>query len=267
MQRSHIRDVRKKDSGIGGLKLWHMYRRDFEGSHPLSRDRFADIVERYGLKVRQKVRRPRITDSTHGLPVFPNLIKDYIPLAPDRLWVSAITYITIWCDAEHYRFCYLSLILDAYSEEIVGWCVGRTLDARYPLKASAMALRRIDAAPGGDVSLIHHSDRGCQYAGAWYVALLKEHGIRVSMTESGDPKDNAQAERIDNTMKNELLKDMVSHDIGQVRLAVSAAVKFYNEERPHMSIDMMTPMEAALRTGEIAKRWVSYRAKQSKMLA
>lgn len=89
----------------------------------------------------------------------------------------------------------------------------------------------------------------------------------MSMTESGDPKDNAQAERIDNTMKNELLKDMVSHDIGQVRLAVSAAVKFYNEERPHMSIDMMTPMEAALRTGEIAKRWVSYRAKQSKMLA
>ena len=116
----YIRDVRKKDPGIGGLKLWHMYRRDFEGSHPLSRDHFADIVERYGLKVRQKVRRPRTTDSTHGLPVFPNLIKDYIPLAPDRLWVSDITYITIWCDAEHYRFCYLSLILDAYSEEIVG---------------------------------------------------------------------------------------------------------------------------------------------------
>ena len=121
---SYIKEIRKKDPGIGGIKLWYMYRKNFEGGHPLGRDRFAEIVDKYGLKVRQKVRKPRTTDSTHGLPVFPNLIKDYIPLAPNRLWVSDITYITIWIDAEHYHFCYLSLILDAYSEEIVGWSVG-----------------------------------------------------------------------------------------------------------------------------------------------
>ena len=96
-----------------------------------------------------------------------------------------------------------------------------------------------------DVELIHHSDRGCQYASARYIAVLKEHGIRISMTESGDPKDNAQAERKNNTMKNELLKGIKFHNIDEVACAVAVAVRFYNEERPHMSIDMMTPREAA----------------------
>lgn len=139
----YIKEIRKKNPGIGGSKLWYMYRKSFEGNHPLGRDRFADIVDKYGLKVRLMMRKPRTTDSTHGLSVFPNLINEYIPLSPDRLWVSDITYMTIWTDAEHYSFCYLSLILDAYSEEIVGWCVGETLDAVYPIKALEMALCRI----------------------------------------------------------------------------------------------------------------------------
>lgn len=83
-----------------------LWRRSSSWSWPFCRD-----CNKYGLKVRQKVRKPRTKDSTHGLPVFPNLIKDYIPLAPNRLWVSDITYITIWIDAEHYHFCYLSLSL------------------------------------------------------------------------------------------------------------------------------------------------------------
>lgn len=256
---SYIKEIRKKDPGMGGSKLWYMYCKSFEGGHPIGRDRFADIVDKYGLKVRQKVRKPRTTDSTHGLPVFPNLIKDYIPLAPNRLWVSDITYITIWADAEHYYFCYLSLILDAYSEEIIGWCVGETLDTAYSIKALEMALGRISGVAKEDVKLIHHSDRGCQYASAKYVSILNEHGIQISMTESGDPKDNAQAERINNTMKNELLKGMTFHNINEVTKAVESAVRFYNEERPHMSVDMMTPKEAALCVGELTKRWKSYR--------
>ena len=256
---SYIKEIRQKDPGIGGMKLWYMYRKQFDGNHPLGRDRFADIVDKYGLKVRLKVRKPRTTDSTHGLPVFPNLVKEYIPLAPNRMWVSDITYITIWIDTEHYCFCYLSLILDAYSEEIVGWCVGGTLDTAYPIKALEMALLRISNTAKEYVDLIHHSDRGCQYASAKYVSILKEHGIRISMTECGDPKDNAQAERINNTMKNELLRGMTFHNIDEVRRAVASAVKFYNEERPHMSIDMMTPREAAMCVGEITKRWTSYR--------
>jgi len=253
----YIHGIRAKNPGIGGMKLWYMYRKEFGNNHPVGRDRFEDIVDRYGLKVRARVRKPRTTDSTHGLPVYPNIIRDFIPDAPNRLWVSDITYIIIWLNKDSYVFCYLSMILDAYSEEIVGWSVGSTLETSHSVESLMKALKRIE---GQDtINLIHHSDRGCQYASKEYISILKRYGIRISMTESGDPKDNAQAERINNTMKNELLKDVVFHNIEEVKSAIAVAVDFYNNERPHMSIDMMTPREAAVCSGEIDKKWTSYR--------
>ena len=253
----YIRIVREKDRGIGGMKLWHMYRKAFGSNNPVGRDRFEEIVDRYGLKVRARVRKPKTTDSGHGLPVYPNIIKDFIPAAPNQLWVSDITYITIWLNADTYVFCYLSMILDAYTEEIAGWSVGSTLETACPVEALRKALRRIEGQE--NIHLIHHSDRGCQYASHEYVSILKQNRIRISMTERGDPKDNAQAERINSTMKNELLKGVVFRSIEEVKAAVTVAVDFYNNERPHMSIDMMTPIEAAGRSGEISKRWTSYR--------
>ena len=234
-----------------------MYRRDFQGNAPIGRDWFSDIIDRHNLKVRLKIRKPRTTDSTHGLPTYPNLVKDVIPTGPNQLWVSDITYIIIWMDASQYIFCYLSLILDAYTEEIIGWSVGPTLETIYPLNALKMALRRIEGR--NDIHLIHHSDRGCQYASSEYIKLLTDNHILVSMTESGDPKDNAQAERINNTMKNELLRGMRFTSISEVIAAVARAVDFYNNERPHMSIDMMTPAMASFCEGEITKRWTSLR--------
>jgi transposase InsO family protein len=254
----YICGIRKKDPGIGGMKLWHMYRKTFGSNNPVGRDRFEDIVARYGLKVRARVRKPETTDSAHGLPVCPNLIRDFIPLSPNQIWVSDITYITIRLNEYDYVFCYLSMILDAYTEEIVGWSVGSSLSTIYPVESLSMALKRIEG-QAKTINLIHHPDRGCQYASNEYVRVLKGHGIRISMTESGDPKENAQAERLNSTMKNELLKGQVFHSIAEVKTAVTVAVDFYNNERPHMSIDMMTPAEAAVCTGEIAKRWTSYR--------
>ena len=253
----YIKEVRAKDPGMGGDKLWHMYRRDFKGNDPIGRDWFADIINKHNLKVRLKVRKPRTTDSSHGLPTYPNLVKDFIPTGPNQLWVSDITYIIIWVDTIHYIFCYLSLILDAYTEEIIGRSIGPTLATTYPLEALKMALKRIDEKK--DIHLIHHSDRGCQYASSEYIKLLNDNHILISMTESGDPKDNAQAERINNTMKNELLRGMRFTNIDEVIAAVARAVDFYNNERPHMSIDMMTPATAAFCEGEIKKRWVSLR--------
>ena len=252
----YIRDVRKVDPGIGGVKLWYMYKSEFGCDYPIGRDRFCRIIDENGLKLRLRIKKPRTTDSTHGLPTYPNLIKEYIPTAANQLWVSDMTYIVIMDDDYHYHFCYLSLILDAYSEEVIGWSVGPTLETTYPIEALRMALQRIR---GMDVSLIHHSDRGCQYASREYVNILKENGIRISMTESGDPKDNAQAERINNTMKNELLKGKVFRSINEVIAAVAVAVDFYNNRRPHMSIGMMTPAEAAESTGDRDMRWVSFR--------
>lgn len=252
----YLEEIRKADPGIGCEKAWLMYRAKFRCDNPIGRDRFCRVAYENGLRVRKRIRKPRTTDSTHGLPTYPNLIKDFIPVAPNQLWVSDITYIMIINGNRSYHFCYLSLIMDAYSEEIVGWCVGPTLGTEYPIAALKMALKRID---GVAVELIHHSDRGCQYASREYVNMLNESGIRISMTESGDPKDNAQAERINNTMKNELLKGKEFESIDEVIAAVAVAVDFYNNRRPHMSVGMMTPSEAAETTGERDMKWTSYR--------
>lgn len=149
------------------------------------------------------------------------------------------------------------MILDAYSKEIVGWAVGETLETSHCIHALRMALKRVDVTSGKE--LIHHSDRGCQYASKEYTSLLREYGITISMTEDGNPKDNAQAERTNNTIKNELLKGKSFCYIKEVRETVEKAVLFYNTERPHMSINMMIPQEAATHTGEIKKGWTSYR--------
>lgn len=256
----YIRYIRSQAPGIGGGKLWHMYCRDFPSINRLGRDRFADLIHRHGLKVRNKMRKPRTTDSTHGLPVYPNLVRDFIPTAINQLWVTDITYIPVWLSEKTYCFCYLSLIMDAYSHEIIGWAVGDTLSTEHSIRALKQALTRLEGVDSETISsLIHHSDRGVQYASHRYTEILKESTIRISMTENGDPKENAMAERINSTMKNELLKDMRFRCISEVVAALEVAVNFYNTMRPHMSVDMMTPAEAAKCHGEIKKWWHSYR--------
>lgn len=254
-----IKETREKDPGIGGMKLWHMYKRIFSDSSPLGRDRFEDVVDRYGLKVRCKVRKPRTTDSSHGLPTYPNLIMEFIPNAPNQLWVSDITYIAIFEGENHYRYCYLTIVMDAYTEEIKGYSVGESLETHYSLQALTMALKSLAGHNRNEMSLIHHSDRGVQYASKEYISLLKANDIRISMTENGNPKDNPQAERINSTVKNELLKGRRFHSIEEVQRAVARAVAFYNNERPHMSIGMMTPVEAAQICGARDMKWISYR--------
>jgi transposase InsO family protein len=255
-----IHSIRKADPGIGGMKLWHMYCKEFNGNAPLGRDRFETVVDKYGLKVRLKLRKPRTTDSRHGLPLYPNLIMTFIPDGPNQLWVSDITYISICMDDDSSsRFCYLSLIMDAYSEEIMGYRVGATLEACYNIMSLRKALKKSDERQADLTGLIHHSDRGAQYASSKYVSMLKERGIAISMTESGNPKENPQAERVNSTFKNELFYGRRFRALAEVRAAVEAAVEFYNKSRPHMSIDMMTPQEAAMCQGKLKKRWHSYR--------
>ena len=263
----YIRRIRQKDRGIGGGKLWKMYKKEFGDDHSVGYNRFYDIIEKYNLKVRKKKRRVRTTDSDHDLPLYPNLVKELIPLRPNQLWVSDITYMVVYLNAEtgEYEFCYLSLVTDYYTKEIIGWCVGETLEAKFAIEALNMALGRLGGAPAAD--LIHHSDRGVQYASYDYTKLLKKHHIKISMTECGDPKDNAVAERVNGIIKNELLMGMSFFSIEEVRKALKVAIDFYNNERPHMSIDWKTPAEAALCTGELEKKWKSYRENAIKSLA
>ena len=256
----YIHKIRAIDPGIGGKKLWHMYKSDFPETDRVGRDKFEDIIDRHGLKVRNKMRKPRTTDSSHGLPLYPNLAYDFIPQAINQLWVSDITYIPVWINDTTYTFCYLSIVMDAYSHEIIGWSVGATLETQYPLEALAMALRRIDGVDKEVVEhLIHHSDRGVQYASKEYTTTLSDRHIQISMTENGDPKENAMAERVNSTIKNELLKGIRFSSLREVRHSLSMVIDFYNTRRPHMSVDMMTPEQAAGCNGEIEKRWKSYR--------
>ena len=263
----YVKRIRQKDRGIGGGKLWQMYRKEFGDVHSVGYNRFYDIIEKYNLKVRKRKRRAKTTDSDHDLPLYPNLVKELIPLRPNQLWVSDITYMVIYLNAQtgEYDFCYLSLVTDYYTKEIIGWCVGETLEAKFAIEALEMALGRL----GGrrDVDLIHHSDRGVQYASYAYTDILRKHDIKISMTECGDPKDNAVAERVNGIVKNELLQGMSFFSIQEVRKALKAAIDFYNNERPHMSLDWRTPAEAALCTGELKKKWTSYREKAIKSLA
>lgn len=256
----YIEEVRRKDPGIGGLKIWIMYIREFGRESAIGRDRFCEIFDRYGYKLRRRRRTPRTTDSTHGNPTYPNQIKALIPTRIGEVIVGDITYIPLIDTISQERiFCYASLVLDSYTKILLGYSVGPTLETVYPLEALYMAIDVLLAYEVDLSSTIHHSDRGTQYTSADYIEVLHQYKIRISMTESGNPKDNPEAERINNTLKNELLKDKEFHDIEEVREAMHAAVPFYNNERPHRSIEMLTPMEAAGRTGRFKRGWTSYR--------
>ena len=123
-----VKEIRSKDPGIGGNKLWQMYRQQFGSENRVGYNRFYDIIEQYGLKVRKRKRRVSTTDSRHDLPLYPNLVKGLIPTRPMELVVSDITYISLWINSINgeSKFCYLSLVTDYYTKEIVGYSVGET---------------------------------------------------------------------------------------------------------------------------------------------
>ena len=254
-----VRNIREKDPRMGTDNLWRMYRERFSYEYRVGRDVFRSILHERGLHIRQRQRAPRTTDSRHNLPTYPDLVKNVIPTRPNQIWVSDITYIPIEDPTARlgYRFCFLTIVMDAYSKRIVGWYVAPTLEASYSIKALKMAIGTL---PGEfDTTLIHHSDRGCQYASADYISLLTRSHITPSMTESGNPKDNAMAERINSTIKNELLHGKTFCSLRQVTEAVKTAVLFYNTERPHSSIDWHTPDEAHRMQGEMKRHWHSWR--------
>ena len=253
------REVREMDPGMGSDSLWRIYKKRFSDEYRIGRDAFRSILHEHGLNIRNRQRAPRTTDSRHNLPVYPNLVKDVIPTRPNHIWVSDITYIPIEDPSARlgYRFCFLTLVMDAYSKRVLGHNVAPTLEAEYSIRALKMALGTLP--DGFDDTLIHHSDRGCQYASADYIKQLMSHRVVPSMTEGGNPKDNAMAERINSTIKNELLHGKTFTSLRQVKEAVDKAILFYNMERPHSSLDWHTPEQAHGMQGEMKRHWHSWR--------
>jgi putative transposase len=216
----------------------------------VGRDYLFDLLQEHKLLIRRRKRKVFTTDSRHWMRKYANLTKDLIITRPEQLWVSDITYIRMGN-----QWGYLSLVTDAYSRKIMGIGFRSDLLALGCLEALQMAY---DNRSYGQHPLIHHSDRGCQYCCKEYVDLLNSQNIAISMTERGDPYENALAERMNGIIKSEfnLYSSQESFENTYERILKSVAA--YNEIRPHGSCDNLTPSEAHKKEGELKKRWKNY---------
>ena len=241
---------------LGGRGLLELMQKELPEELQVGRDTLFDFMRKNHLLVRARKYRVRTTFSNHWLHKYPNLIKDFISMAPNQLWVSDITYIET-----AQGFVYLFLITDAYSRKILGWCVSETLEASNALKALHMALNQL---PANITNVIHHSDRGVQYCSYKYVKMLKKNQFLISMTEDGDPLDNPIAERVNGILKDGWLIDMKLKSSRQAHRHIKRIISIYNTIRPHSSVDMHTPDQAHKLSGPLKRRWKNYRKNNRK---
>ncbi len=175
------------------------------------------------------------TASRHSLAVYENLAREMTPSAVNQLWVGDITYIRL-----RREFVYLAVLLDSYSRRVIGWALGRTLRAELTLSALGMALRQRQPLPG----LVHHSDRGVQYACRAYTDLLQQHTITISMSRKGNPYDNAQAESFMKTLKYEEVYRTEYRDLADAYASIGEFIeRVYNEKRLHSALGYRPPAE------------------------
>ncbi|TXH20411.1 MAG: IS3 family transposase, partial [Chitinophagaceae bacterium] len=245
-----VHQFRKQQKRLGGRKL-HFLLEPFMKHHSIGmgRDALFNLLAQHQLLVRKRRnRKPVTTNSYHWYKKYKNLVREFIPTAPNQLWVSDITYITL-----NNSFAYLSLITDAYSRKIVGFFLSRTLEAKGSIKALQMALQYNPNLK----TLIHHSDRGIQYCCNDYISILNRKRIKISMTENGDPLENAIAERVNGILKDELLQNKYKH-FEEAQEAVAVAVSVYNHQRPHSSISYKMQQEVHLSKEVVERKWKNY---------
>jgi transposase InsO family protein len=248
-----VQKIRSNHKRAGTRKLHKMLETFFkEHNIKLGRDGLFDMLREFGMLIKPLKRNYCTTNSYHRFYKYPNLVKEWQPLAPNKLWVSDITYIEV--DG---KFMYLSVITDAFSRKIVGWHLSESYSAEGTIQALKMALSNNKNIEG----LIHHSDRGVQYCSKEYVAILKSKNIQISMTENGDPYENALAERVNGILKTEYL-DKQYDDKQKAKKDVTKSVRLYNTERLHMSIGMKTPEYVHQTSTVTNKHWKNYKKKK-----
>ena len=223
-----VRQIRQMDPGIGYYKLWLMMKRMFLCGWVPGRDAFLRLLRDFQLM--QKRPKPRhTTNSNHRYRRYKNLIRGFVPTRANRLWVSDITYIDLWCLSD-------------------------TLEAEYTLEALRMAIAQATA--DELKGLIHHSDRGVQYCCNAYTDELRKYGIRISMTEDYKPTDNAIAERVNGILKTEVIyRERRFKSIDDARKRIASFISFYNDQRPHASIGMKVPSVAHTEQGMQQRLW------------
>lgn len=230
--RDAIERVTLEFPGYGYRRVTHALQRD---GWTVNHKRVLRVMRQESLLCQLKRRFQVTTDSTHGLPTYPNLLAEAALSAPNQAWVADITYVRLPTS-----FVYLACVLDAYSRRCLGWKLSRQIDTQLTLDALAMALTQRQPAPG----LIHHSDRGVQYASFAYVARLQQAGAHVSMSAKGNPYDNAKAESFFKTLKRE---EVYLHDYRTFAEAETNLTRFieavYNQKRLHSSLGYLPPVE------------------------
>lgn len=242
--------IRKQQPRCGGRKLLVMLQLFFkERNIIIGRDAFFNLLAMNKLLVRNKKRSVHTTNSKHFFSRYPNLVKDFTPLHAHELWVADITYIPL----KDNRFAYLYLLTDAYSRKIVGFHVSDNMRVGSAVVALQKAL---DQKPA-DAIVIHHSDRGMQYCSNEYVQLLKEHYAQISMTENGDPYENAMAERVNGILKTELIAEGYTNATEAMQ-HITRCITIYNFRRVHSSINYQVPHHVHVQNGPQIKRWKNY---------
>lgn len=254
-----VKEIRKYHRRIGTRKIYEMIQ-PFMLEHriKIGRDALFDMLSANQLLVRKRKRKMHTTNSSHWFRKYPNLIRGFVPTAINQLWVSDITYWKIQTG-----YVYISFVTDVFSHKIVGYQVAETTEAIESIQALKMGLSALGAEPHSQ--LTHHSDRGIQYCSYAYVKLLQDYNIKISMTENGDPLENAVAERINGIIKEEYLDGHQVDTIKQAKELVMFAVDLYNNERPHMSIGNLTPNQIhnSLEAVQTERLWKNYYRKQT----
>jgi putative transposase len=213
----------------------------------MGRYKLHQLLQAHDLILRQKRSVPKTTNAAHRLRKYSNLLVDIVLTAPQQAWVCDITYLCIGLG-----FGYLSLLTDAYSKLIVGYCLHPLLTVEGSLKALEIALQSEHSRPA---SLIHHSDRGSQYGHFACIQRLRQAEIAISMTQHGDPYEHAVAERVNGILKAGFRLNRVFTTFDEAARAVKQSVRKYNHLHPHMSCGFLTPATAHASTEPLQKHW------------
>ena len=228
-----IRFERARQPRMGTRKLYKKHEAALNRLG-FGRDRLFDFLRDRDMLVRPKRRWRTTTDSNHALRRYDNLLADYQLSRPNEVFASDITYLRTVSG-----FCYLSLVTDVFSRKIVGWDVSSRLSA----DGSIRALKRALGQAGGTQGLIHHSDQGIQYCCGQYVKVLEKRKVKISMASKGNPYENAIAERVNGILKDEYYLDITFATVKEARQATRSAIMLYNDHRPHLSLNYLTPSQ------------------------
>ena len=243
-----VLSIRRIMPRLGTRKLHYLLREPFrQQGIKVGRQKLFSILRSDGLLVARKKKYTITTDSRHWMHKYPNRIKDTAITRPEQVWAADITYLDT-----HSGNAYLHLVTDVYSKKVMGYELCNNMEATSTLKALQMALSNRKYP---DQPLIHHSDRGLQYCSKVYIDALLGHKVSISMTENGDPYENAVAERVNGILKDEFALGDTMDGLEQAKDITRQSIDIYNTFRPHLSCKMLTPSQMHQQQSVMIKTW------------